>query len=174
MHGGHTNKISDFGWNPVDPWVLSSTADDNIVQVWQMANNIYNSQDQQPYDYHHDQQQSEPLQRTQEQPSKDDMGMQSKNEDINQSSSVANTTSTTSASASIANDTATSSLGVNNNIALVAEDGEASSSVTTTEAKPSTAPTAESANTAANNTAEETNPSAHAENSNDDDVQMLD
>ena len=42
MHGGHTNKISDFGWNPAEPWVLSSTADDNIVQVWQMANNIYN------------------------------------------------------------------------------------------------------------------------------------
>jgi histone-binding protein RBBP4 len=42
MHGGHTNKISDFGWNPADPWVLSSTADDNIVQVWQMASNIYN------------------------------------------------------------------------------------------------------------------------------------
>ncbi|KAI8989370.1 WD40-repeat-containing domain protein [Pilobolus umbonatus] len=42
MHGGHTNKISDFGWNPSDPWVLASTADDNIVQVWQMASNIYN------------------------------------------------------------------------------------------------------------------------------------
>ncbi|KAI8084344.1 WD40-repeat-containing domain protein [Gilbertella persicaria] len=42
MHGGHTNKISDFGWNPAEPWVLSSTADDNIVQVWQMASNIYN------------------------------------------------------------------------------------------------------------------------------------
>lgn len=37
MHGGHTNKISDFCWNPVDPWVLASTADDNIVQVWQMV-----------------------------------------------------------------------------------------------------------------------------------------
>lgn len=37
MHGGHTNKISDFSWNPVEPWVLASTADDNIVQVWQMV-----------------------------------------------------------------------------------------------------------------------------------------
>ncbi|KAI8376048.1 WD40-repeat-containing domain protein [Radiomyces spectabilis] len=42
MHGGHTNKISDFGWNPAEPWVLASTAEDNIVQVWQMASNIYN------------------------------------------------------------------------------------------------------------------------------------
>ncbi|KAG0172844.1 Chromatin assembly complex, subunit 3 [Apophysomyces sp. BC1034] len=41
MHGGHTNKISDFGWNPAEPWVLASTAEDNIVQVWQMASNIY-------------------------------------------------------------------------------------------------------------------------------------
>ncbi|KAI8979827.1 WD40-repeat-containing domain protein [Mycotypha africana] len=40
MHGGHTNKISDFDWNPVDPWVLGSTADDNIVQVWQPASHI--------------------------------------------------------------------------------------------------------------------------------------
>ncbi|KAG1438649.1 hypothetical protein G6F56_012572 [Rhizopus delemar] len=44
MHGGHTNKISDFSWNPVEPWVLASTADDNIVQVWQMASNIYNEE----------------------------------------------------------------------------------------------------------------------------------
>ncbi|KAJ8662982.1 hypothetical protein O0I10_001159 [Lichtheimia ornata] len=41
MHGGHTNKISDFGWNPVDPWMLASAAEDNIVQVWQMASTIY-------------------------------------------------------------------------------------------------------------------------------------
>ncbi|RCH96588.1 CCR4-Not complex caf1 ribonuclease subunit Caf1 [Rhizopus azygosporus] len=46
MHGGHTNKISDFSWNPVEPWVLASTADDNIVQVWQMASNIYDNEDQ--------------------------------------------------------------------------------------------------------------------------------
>ncbi|KAI8889010.1 WD40 repeat-like protein [Backusella circina FSU 941] len=44
MHGGHTNKISDFGWNPAEPWMLSSTADDNIVQVWQMASNIYHTE----------------------------------------------------------------------------------------------------------------------------------
>jgi len=37
VHGGHTNKISDFGWNPVQPWVLASAAEDNIVQVWQMV-----------------------------------------------------------------------------------------------------------------------------------------
>ncbi|KAG2177007.1 hypothetical protein INT43_007661 [Umbelopsis isabellina] len=44
VHGGHTNKISDFGWNPVQPWVLASAAEDNIVQVWQMANNIHSQE----------------------------------------------------------------------------------------------------------------------------------
>jgi WD40 repeat protein len=40
MHGGHTNKVSDFSWNPASPWQLASTAEDNIVQVWQMASTI--------------------------------------------------------------------------------------------------------------------------------------
>eukprot|EP01088_Endostelium_zonatum_P001121 TRINITY_DN11409_c0_g1_i1.p1 TRINITY_DN11409_c0_g1~~TRINITY_DN11409_c0_g1_i1.p1 ORF type:complete len:450 (-),score=114.22 TRINITY_DN11409_c0_g1_i1:53-1402(-) len=41
IHGGHTNKISDFGWNGNESWVLASVAEDNILQVWQMAENIY-------------------------------------------------------------------------------------------------------------------------------------
>ncbi|KAG0169097.1 retinoblastoma binding protein [Apophysomyces sp. BC1015] len=41
MHGGHTTNVSDFGWSPAEPWVLASTAEDNIVQVWQMGSNIY-------------------------------------------------------------------------------------------------------------------------------------
>ncbi len=45
VHGGHTAKISDFSWNPNDPWVLASVAEDNIVQVWQMAENIYHDDD---------------------------------------------------------------------------------------------------------------------------------
>eukprot|EP00798_Chlamydomonas_sp_ICE-L_P001886 gene1886-33302_t len=43
IHGGHTSKISDFAWNPNDDWVLASVAEDNILQVWQMAENIYES-----------------------------------------------------------------------------------------------------------------------------------
>jgi histone-binding protein RBBP4 len=35
MHGGHTNRVSDISWNPSDPWVLCSAAEDNIIQVWQ-------------------------------------------------------------------------------------------------------------------------------------------
>ncbi|ORZ24799.1 WD40-repeat-containing domain protein [Lobosporangium transversale] len=45
VHGGHTNKVSDFSWNMNEPWVIASTAEDNICQVWQMASNIYNADD---------------------------------------------------------------------------------------------------------------------------------
>ena len=45
IHGGHTAKISDFTWNPTDPWVICSVSEDNILQVWQMAENIYNDDD---------------------------------------------------------------------------------------------------------------------------------
>ncbi|KAK9138420.1 hypothetical protein Sjap_009014 [Stephania japonica] len=40
-HGGHTAKISDFSWNQNEPWVISSVAEDNILQVWQVARNVY-------------------------------------------------------------------------------------------------------------------------------------
>ena len=40
MHGGHTNRISDFTWNQNDPWVVSSAAEDNLIQVWRVANAI--------------------------------------------------------------------------------------------------------------------------------------
>ena len=39
--GGHTNKVSEFSWNPNDPWVIASVSEDNILQIWQMAENIY-------------------------------------------------------------------------------------------------------------------------------------
>ncbi|KAJ3137280.1 CCR4-Not complex caf1 ribonuclease subunit Caf1 [Geranomyces variabilis] len=42
VHGGHTNTIADFDWNKNTPWVMCSVAEDNIMQVWQMASNIYN------------------------------------------------------------------------------------------------------------------------------------
>jgi histone-binding protein RBBP4 len=42
IHGGHTDKISDFSWNCNDEWVVASVADNNVLQVWQMAENIYN------------------------------------------------------------------------------------------------------------------------------------
>ncbi|TDH65454.1 hypothetical protein CCR75_008013 [Bremia lactucae] len=44
IHGGHTSKISDFSWNLNDPWVVASVAEDNVLQIWQMAENIYNEE----------------------------------------------------------------------------------------------------------------------------------
>ncbi|XP_024541971.1 WD-40 repeat-containing protein MSI1 [Selaginella moellendorffii] len=45
IHGGHTSKISDFSWNNKDDWVVASVAEDNILQIWQMAENIYHDED---------------------------------------------------------------------------------------------------------------------------------
>ena len=41
IHGGHTAKIADFSWNASENWVMGSVAEDNILQVWQVAENIY-------------------------------------------------------------------------------------------------------------------------------------
>ena len=40
IHGGHTAKISDFSWNPNEPWVICSVSEDNIMQVWQMVREL--------------------------------------------------------------------------------------------------------------------------------------
>lgn len=41
VHGGHTAKISDFAFNGNEDWVVASVAEDNILQIWQMAENIW-------------------------------------------------------------------------------------------------------------------------------------
>eukprot|EP01126_Amoeba_proteus_P057037 TRINITY_DN7235_c0_g1_i3.p1 TRINITY_DN7235_c0_g1~~TRINITY_DN7235_c0_g1_i3.p1 ORF type:complete len:260 (+),score=56.81 TRINITY_DN7235_c0_g1_i3:869-1648(+) len=40
VHGGHTSRVSEFSWNPNDPWMCSSVSEDNILQIWQMAEPI--------------------------------------------------------------------------------------------------------------------------------------
>lgn len=40
MHGGHTNHLADFSWNPNDPWLVCSAAEDNLLQVWRVAESI--------------------------------------------------------------------------------------------------------------------------------------
>lgn len=50
VHGGHTSKVSDFGWCESDDWYVASVAEDNILQVWQMAENIYASGDDEEED----------------------------------------------------------------------------------------------------------------------------
>ena len=41
LHGGHTSKVSDFSWNRNDEWSLVSCSEDNVLQVWNMAEDIY-------------------------------------------------------------------------------------------------------------------------------------
>lgn len=41
IHGGHTSKVSDFSWNPNEPYVVASVAEDNILQVWSAAEHLF-------------------------------------------------------------------------------------------------------------------------------------
>lgn len=40
MHGGHTNHLSDFSWNLNEPWIVCSAAEDNLIQIWKVAEAI--------------------------------------------------------------------------------------------------------------------------------------
>jgi histone-binding protein RBBP4 len=41
MHSGHTGRVNDFAFNSNDEWTFASVADDNILQVWKLAENVY-------------------------------------------------------------------------------------------------------------------------------------
>lgn len=41
LHGGHTAKVSDFSWSGKSEWTMASVSEDNILQVWNMAEEIY-------------------------------------------------------------------------------------------------------------------------------------
>jgi histone-binding protein RBBP4 len=41
IHGGHTSKVNDFSWNINNPWTIASVSEDNVLQVWTMAEEIY-------------------------------------------------------------------------------------------------------------------------------------
>lgn len=45
MHGGHTNHLADFAWNPNDPWLVCSAAEDNLLQIWKVADSIVGKDD---------------------------------------------------------------------------------------------------------------------------------
>lgn len=52
VHAGHTAKVNDISWNPnvhtqeygdlQNEWMLASVGDDNVLQIWQPAEAIYN------------------------------------------------------------------------------------------------------------------------------------
>jgi len=41
-HGGHQARVSDISWNLNEKLTLASVSEDNIVQVWQVASDLYN------------------------------------------------------------------------------------------------------------------------------------
>jgi histone-binding protein RBBP4 len=45
LHGGHTSNVSDFSWNTKDEWTLVSVSEDNVLQVWKPAEEIYAEDD---------------------------------------------------------------------------------------------------------------------------------
>ncbi|ERT01749.1 histone-binding protein RBBP4 [Sporothrix schenckii 1099-18] len=47
MHGGHTNHLADFSWNPnpADSWLVCSAAEDNLLQIWKVADSIVGRDD---------------------------------------------------------------------------------------------------------------------------------
>jgi histone-binding protein RBBP4 len=45
VHGGHTSKVSDFSWNANDQWTIASVSEDNVLQVWNIAEEIYAADD---------------------------------------------------------------------------------------------------------------------------------
>ena len=47
QHGGHSDKVGEMSWNAVsgEEWMVASVSDDNILQVWQPAENIIGDDD---------------------------------------------------------------------------------------------------------------------------------
>jgi histone-binding protein RBBP4 len=45
VHGGHSDRIADFSWNEKSQWFFASVADDNVLQVWQPAENLLFDED---------------------------------------------------------------------------------------------------------------------------------
>ncbi|KAI6783005.1 Histone acetyltransferase type B subunit-like protein [Emericellopsis cladophorae] len=45
MHGGHTAHLADFSWNPNEPWLVASAAEDNLLQIWKVAESIVGKDD---------------------------------------------------------------------------------------------------------------------------------
>lgn len=46
LHGGHTSKVSDFSWNRKSEWTMASVSEDNVLQVWNLAEEIYAADDE--------------------------------------------------------------------------------------------------------------------------------
>ncbi len=45
VHGGHTQQVNDLSWSCHSNWFIGSVDDNNMLQVWQVADNIINGDD---------------------------------------------------------------------------------------------------------------------------------
>ncbi len=45
LHGGHTGRVSDFSWNHNEAWTIASVSEDNVLQIWNVAEEIYTEGD---------------------------------------------------------------------------------------------------------------------------------
>ncbi|PON89984.1 Guanine nucleotide-binding protein, beta subunit [Trema orientale] len=44
-HEGHKDKVTDFSWCDLEPWVISSVARDHTLQVWKLSESIHGEDD---------------------------------------------------------------------------------------------------------------------------------
>lgn len=42
MHGGFTNRLTEFDWNKNNPWVMMAAAEDNQLQIFRPARALVN------------------------------------------------------------------------------------------------------------------------------------
>ena len=56
LHGGHTSKLNDFSWNPNYDWCIGGVSEDNVLQVWTPAEDVYAEEGD---DYDEDEEQDE-------------------------------------------------------------------------------------------------------------------
>lgn len=46
IHGGHTDKLCDISWNPHEPFLMASVAENNVLHLWKMGDHVINSQEE--------------------------------------------------------------------------------------------------------------------------------
>ena len=49
QHAGHRTQVSDFQWNPADPWTIASVSSGdggNTLQMWRMNDLIYRAEEE--------------------------------------------------------------------------------------------------------------------------------
>jgi histone-binding protein RBBP4 len=45
LHGGHTSRVNDFSWNPNYEWCIAGVSEDNAMQIWCPAEDVYAEDD---------------------------------------------------------------------------------------------------------------------------------